>query len=35
LLDQQRALAGAGTFPCYGNAIDAAANHNHVKVLAF
>ena len=35
LLDQQGAFAGAGAFARHGDAVDAAADDHHLKVLAF
>jgi hypothetical protein len=35
LLDQQGMFARAGALPRYSDAIDAAANHHYLKVLAF
>ncbi len=35
LLDQESALSGARTLACDSHAIDATADHNYVKVLAF
>jgi hypothetical protein len=34
LLDQQNALSSAGELARHRHAIDSAANHHHVKVLA-
>jgi hypothetical protein len=35
LLNQQCALPGAGTLTRDGHAIDSAADHDHVEMLAF
>ncbi len=35
LLDQQRTLAGPGTFAGDRDAVDAASNHDDVEVLSF
>ena len=35
LLNQQRTTAGASTFPRDGDAIDSAADHDHVEAFAF
>ena len=35
LLDQQRVLARASALPRHSYAVDAPANHHHLKVLAF
>jgi len=35
LLDQQRTTAGSGAFPRDGDAVDSAADHDHVEAFAF